>query len=184
MREIKFRAWDFYEKEVLENVTPLFDELGNMIAIVTDFQIIGSPGTSEIEIGSYDTTLNWDDFPYILMQYTGLKDKNGVEIYEGDIVEASWGSDYPEGYHPISIYRGSVKFGEYEQDGSGGEYRGSPCIGFYGEFVQGADSDREFTNLDSWAYERFQSLLKFDEIKVIGNIYENPELLKESGASE
>lgn len=76
----KFRAWDTYEKEMLENVTPLFDDSNSMMAIITDFQIKGSPGTSEIEIGSYDTTFNWDEFPYVIMQSTGFKDDNGVKF--------------------------------------------------------------------------------------------------------
>lgn len=88
----KFRAWDIYEKEMLENVTPLFDDSNSMIAIITEFQIKGSAGTSEIEIESYDTTLNWDEFPYILMRSTGLKDTNGIESWEGNYLtkEGCW----------------------------------------------------------------------------------------------
>ncbi len=88
MNKPKFRAWDKHEEEMLENVTPLFDESDNMIAIITDFRLVGSPGTSEIEIGSYDTTINWDEFPYILMQYSGMHDNHDYsDIYEDDLLE-------------------------------------------------------------------------------------------------
>ena len=69
----------------------------------------------------------------ILMQYTGLKDKNGKEIYEGDVVKTSLGI-------------------------------GKVCM-----------------RLGCWFIEMQKELGYFhtDEIEVIGNIYENPELLKE-----
>jgi len=67
MREIKFRAWDTAQKKMLSN-----DDI---------YVFDGKPCHKH----EYDHIGVCGD---ILMQYTGLKDKNGVEIYEGDVVES------------------------------------------------------------------------------------------------
>lgn len=106
-------------------------------------------------------------------QYTGLTDKNDKKIFEGDIVQYLACYDWD--------CQSIVKFGEYKQDGSGGEYGGRKCIGFYVEVdnftcPDWCEDDPEcFPN-----YARQQNILEvFSGCEVIGNIYDNPELIGE-----
>ena len=110
--------------------------------------------------------------PSTVGQYTGLKDKNGTEIFEGDAVCYRAFASYD--------YRGIVRFGEYEQDGSGDEYAQSKCIGFFIERT--AWIPQEWQDLEDEAfclpeYEKTISLLEVEELEIIGNIHDNPELL-------
>jgi hypothetical protein len=88
---------------------------------------------------------------YELMQSTGLKDKNGVEIYEGDVID--------KGYQNFSIKN---------------------RIG-YVEFNKGGDSDGwAHGDWLGWITNNNDSLLDVHEhCTVLGNIYEHPHLLEE-----
>jgi uncharacterized phage protein (TIGR01671 family) len=97
---------------------------------------------------------NWARSSCVLMQYTGLKDKNGKEIYEGDIVK--WNNRVLE-------YMGKVEYIElsYRVTGS--------VINVQGNRV----------NFDKYLID----VPNFDKnFEVIGNIYENPDLLEEKPA--
>lgn len=78
MREIKFRAWLKKENRMIEPVTGL--DLSPPYATVQWFDNVHDALENKVS----DCWLEDCE----LMQYTGLKDKNGKEIYEGDIV--SW----------------------------------------------------------------------------------------------
>ena len=104
---------------------------------------------------AFDLTQNpifwWkDNYDYPLMQYTGLKGKNGVEIYEGDIVKSP---SYPEPYQTSEVFF---------QDGSFATYLDGTRLGAGLGWIE--LSQNSFN----------------DSFEVIGNIYENPELLKEN----
>lgn len=106
-------------------------------------------------------------------QWTGMVDVKNNKIFEKDIIQYLACGDFD--------CQSIVKFGEYRQDGSGGEYGGRKCIGFYVEVdnftcPDWCEDDPEYFP----DYARQQNILEvFSECEVIGNIYDNPKLIGE-----
>ena len=145
MRDIKFRCWDTENKEMLEVQELDYEDSYN--------------GQPMIRTTMYSDYFDTEDM--ILMQYVGLKDKNGKEIYEGDIVT---GTDYPFIDEGKQNYIGIIVF--YDDAASFGyEYQ---CV---------RKNKRGISNGINNEFEANENLI-CENLEVIGNIYDNPELLK------
>lgn len=129
MREVKYRLWCKERQEMID-IRKMYFEDGKLTAI---------------SCVDHDSNFEYftEDNDHVLMQYTGLKDKNGREIYEGDILHIKTKKGY-EHIGNIGVIR--MSHTAYVVGTSTGEYLVVYC----------------------------------DELEVIGNIYENPEILEVS----
>ena len=132
MREIKFRAWDKVSLLMYnwDDIYSIHRTLQNDISVTCSL----ANGAS-YKPGSFE-----------LMQYTGLKDKNGVEIYEKDVVSYS---EHYIGDHRYSAGRGVVEF----------------------------DNGSFFINESEFSPELCREEIENEHIEIIGNVFENPELV-------
>jgi len=125
MREIKFRAWD-EQKGMSYSYNKNSHSLSKFFKMIEFHQ------------------------PKYLMQFTGIKDKNGVEIYEGDVVEILSGTKSFSIKRTKEVIMYNVKI-----------------PGFTSQEIKYYKQQRTLSRLG----------ILYCEIEFIGNIYENPELM-------
>lgn len=153
----KFRAWD---KETVQMRYPSKD----MQLLEIDYHVL----TLDVANVAGCST---EESDYIVMQYTGLKDKNGKEIFEGDIVLYERYILAPNDYHsgeplyPEGIYvrRGHVTI--------------TTSMGVTLNGIQEFNPDDLGEEKETRKYNQNPNCWG-DYAEVIGNIYENPELLE------
>lgn len=127
----KFRAWDKKKRKFIRLSALHIEESGENVGLV--FDMSEHYISTAFSVGG-GRSLNLIDG--VLMQSTGLKDKNGVEIFEGDI---GW-DDHQEVHGQVIFENGAFKY--------------------------------EWENISEDLFEAT------DDIEIVGNIHENPELLE------
>ena len=122
MRVIKFRGWDKTGKRMIAN--PLITDINSAAEY----------------IGINDAFSQLAYYNVVLQQYVGIVDKNGKEIYEGDIIQAE---ESGEKIEPVEV------------------------VWLHDQWL-----------IHAYHADIYLSVTDWSEYEVIGNIYENPELIK------
>jgi len=155
-REIKFRAWD---KEAKKMIRSPYDCNFNIVILL--------PNLIQVHERSKEEKFIEGDYlgeRFILMQFTGLHDKNGKEIYEGDVVKYTRKHWHSLG-HP-----------QHEKDLE------DICLVYWDEERHsfGNDMRRKDGSVYSSGYLSFQDdRADKNIVEILGNIHENPELLNQ-----
>ncbi len=168
MRDIRFRAWD------TDNCAMYYsgrDEDNGEGPIVWGIDFGGvffeEMTLLDLEVGGeHEQQYRYMMPNQELMQYTGLHDTNGKEIYEGDVVQFTyWWFD---GNIAESLLTGTIVYSD-------------PCMSFQLKGVKNEEWERHTGYENDQEYLTPFSELTFedDDFEVIGNIHENPELLEE-----
>ena len=123
----KYRAWDSAKKEMFKDTFAITES--GQVVVVEQESVASSPDYVFVD-------------HLVIMQSTGLKDKNGKEIFEGDIVKMSKDVYSEPTYYEVVRHRGGAYHLESKQHG---------C--------------------ELW--------LRHTDCEVVGNLYENPELLED-----
>ncbi|MEZ7593417.1 YopX family protein [Streptococcus sp. 27098_8_76] len=123
----KFRAWDTTNKEMFKDTFSITES--GQVVVVEQEDVMCPPDYVFVD-------------NLVIMQSTGLKDKNGKEIFEGDIVKMAKDVYSEPTYYEVVRHRGGAYRLESKQHG---------C--------------------ELW--------LRHTDCEVVGNIYENPELLED-----
>jgi len=145
-REIKFRVWDPKNKNFLRS----YKDRGLSFSNASDEQME--------QFGCYDLE-QCIDFGFVIQQYTGLKDKNNIEVYEGDIVKINRCYTRPFVDEKQQIEYKFIDDGEVE----------------VGQVLWGWNVQKYLVSYDHIRHDDVEDFDKSSHrVEVIGNIFEPP----------